>query len=428
VIAISFEGISKAYRLGAIGGATLQDDFARIWASVRGKPNPLLRIGQPDAGHRSEKRFWALRDVSFEVKQGEVVGIIGRNGAGKSTLLKILSQVTAPTTGRIRFNGRIASLLEVGTGFHPELTGRENVFLNGAILGMNKAEIRRKLDEIISFSGIEPFIDTPVKRYSSGMKVRLAFAVAAHLEPEILVVDEVLAVGDAEFQKKCIGKMGDVAREGRTILFVSHDLGNVSRLCRTGILLGKGRIEAEGPISKIVTQYTADNVGSAEGFTDLSRRGDRSGSADAQFRSIELLSGSTRSSVFEIGAAFTSQLVIDVHRDVGPLTVWINISTADGTPVYELYPSDSGCVWRAAVGKHRFTITIPLLRLYPGAYVIDLWIGDFHSRRIDFIKGAIRFQIVQTINSGLDRTLDRKWGLVNQPSEWTHVFINERIN
>ena len=212
---ISVEDLSKSYRLGQIGTGTLANDL-KVWsARLRGKPNPLLQIGQEDQGNREGELIWALKDVSFTVEQGEVLGIIGRNGAGKSTLLKIISRVTAPTSGQVKVKGRIASLLEVGTGFHPELTGRENIFLNGAILGMSKDEVRRKFDEIVDFSELDQFIDTPVKRYSSGMYVRLAFAVAAHLEPEILLVDEVLAVGDANFQKKCLGKMGDVAHEGK---------------------------------------------------------------------------------------------------------------------------------------------------------------------------------------------------------------------
>jgi lipopolysaccharide transport system ATP-binding protein len=229
-IVISVEHISKSYRLGAIGGGTLREDLTRWWAKVRQKPDPTLKIGQEHQAPHLGQEFWALRDVSFEVKEGEIVGIIGRNGAGKSTLLKILSRVTGPTCGFVKVKGRIASLLEVGTGFHPELTGKENIFLNGTILGMTKAEIRSKFDEIVAFSEIEEFIDTPVKRYSSGMYVRLAFAVAAHLEPEILIVDEVLAVGDAQFQKKCLGKMGQVSRQGRTVLFVSHNLDAVRNL------------------------------------------------------------------------------------------------------------------------------------------------------------------------------------------------------
>ena len=237
----SVENLSKSYKLGQIGTGTFSRDIEMWWARRRGKPNPFLKIGQTDDASLEGETLWALRDVSFEVQQGEVLGIIGRNGAGKSTLLKILSRVTAPTSGLVKVKGRIASLLEVGTGFHPELTGRENIYLNGAILGMSKEEVRRKFDEIVAFAEIEKFIDTPVKRYSSGMYVRLAFAVAAHLETEILLVDEVLAVGDAEFQKKCLGKMGDVAsQEGRTVLFVSHNMEAVQNLCKQAIVLDKG--------------------------------------------------------------------------------------------------------------------------------------------------------------------------------------------
>src|SRR5262245_51233277 len=255
---ISIEHISKSYRLGLIGGGTLQGDFGRWWARVRRKPDPFRKVGQDDSLRKMGDWFWALRDVSFEVKQGEALGIIGRNGAGKSTLLKILCQVTAPTSGHIKVRGRIASLLEVGTGFHLELTGRENVFLNGAILGMTKAEIRRKFDEIVAFSECEEFIDTPVKRYSSGMTVRLAFAVAAHLEPEILIVDEVLAVGDAQFQNKCLGKMRDVSRNGRTILFVSHSMQAILALCTRAVLLRDGLVAHDGDLARVVAEYNAE--------------------------------------------------------------------------------------------------------------------------------------------------------------------------
>jgi lipopolysaccharide transport system ATP-binding protein len=242
---ISVENVSKAYRLGQIGGGTLKEDVARWWAKLRGKPDPFLKIGEEHHARKMGEQFWALDNVSFDVKQGEVLGIIGRNGAGKSTLLKILSQVTTPTSGQIKIKGRIASLLEVGTGFNPEMTGRENIFLNGAILGMTKAEIRKKFDEIVAFSGVEEFIDTPVKRYSSGMYVRLAFAVAAHLEPEILIVDEVLAVGDAEFQKKCLGKMKEVSKgQGRTVLFVSHNMNAIESLCQRIVHLKQGRLHS----------------------------------------------------------------------------------------------------------------------------------------------------------------------------------------
>ncbi|WBX95627.1 ABC transporter ATP-binding protein [Chryseobacterium gambrini] len=258
MLALKAENISKQYRLGQVGTGTLSHDLNRFWHKVRGKEDPYLKIGE--VNDRTQKGIseyvWSLRDINFEIEQGDAVGIIGRNGAGKSTLLKLLSKVTKPTTGKIYTNGRIASLLEVGTGFHPEMTGRENVYLNGAILGMTRKEITRKFDEIVDFSGVERYIDTPVKRYSSGMYVRLAFAVAAHLESEILIVDEVLAVGDADFQKKCLGKMGDASRgEGRTVLFVSHNMAAVRRLCQKGILLKQGNIICQDQIDNVLNHY-----------------------------------------------------------------------------------------------------------------------------------------------------------------------------
>ena len=256
---ISVENLSKAYRLGQIGTGTLTNDLKVWWAKARGKSNPLLKISQKDYGDRNGEEVWALQDVSFRVGQGEVLGIIGRNGSGKSTLLKILSRITAPTSGQVKAKGRIASLLEVGTGFHPELTGRENIYLNGAILGMTKMEVYRKFDEIVAFAEVEKFIDTPVKRYSSGMYVRLAFAVAAHLEPEVLLVDEVLAVGDLEFQKKCLGKMGDVAKQGRTVLFVSHNMAAIQQLCTCCILLDKGGLVIKDNTQKVIGEYLIRN-------------------------------------------------------------------------------------------------------------------------------------------------------------------------
>lgn len=272
---IKAENVSKQYRLGNVGTGTLSHDLNRWWSQIRGKEDPYLKIGE--SNDRSQKGasdyVWSLQDINFEVNQGDAVGIIGRNGAGKSTLLKILSKVTKPTTGNIYTKGRIASLLEVGTGFHPEMTGKENIYLNGAILGMSKKEITRKLDEIVDFSGVERYIDTPVKRYSSGMYVRLAFAVAAHLESEILIIDEVLAVGDAEFQKKCLGKMGDVtSKEGRTVLFVSHNMAAVKSLCTKGIVLEHGRTKFIGDASSSVSIYLGgDNAmnSNAKSYNDI---------------------------------------------------------------------------------------------------------------------------------------------------------------
>jgi lipopolysaccharide transport system ATP-binding protein len=262
---IHVENLSKAYQIGQIGTGTISKDIERFWITkVLGKEDPFLKIGETnDRSLKGESNIvWSLKDINFEINQGDAVGIIGKNGAGKSTLLKLLSRVTSPTTGEIKVKGRIASLLEVGTGFHPELSGRENIYLNGAILGMRKKEITRKLDEIIDFSGVERYIDTPVKRYSSGMYVRLAFAVAAHLESEILIVDEVLAVGDAEFQKKCLGKMGDISKgEGRTVLFVSHDLSAISTLTSKSILMNNGKLQIYDTTSKVINEYSLLTVG-----------------------------------------------------------------------------------------------------------------------------------------------------------------------
>ena len=284
---IEVDDVWKKYRLGIIGAGTLRHDFERWWHRVRGKPDPHAKVGEApnrriqaaatateNSSHYSaelgDDEVWALRGVSFEVKQGEILGIIGRNGAGKSTLLKILSRVTSPTKGEVRIKGRIASLLEVGTGFHPELTGCENIFLNGAILGMTKGEIRTKLNEIIAFAEVDKFLDTPVKRYSSGMYVRLAFAVAAHLESEILIVDEVLAVGDAQFQKKCLGKIGDVAHEGRTVLFVSHNMNAITALCPKVIVLKEGSVIFNGKAEESLNYYGASS--SVSGCIDLASK------------------------------------------------------------------------------------------------------------------------------------------------------------
>lgn len=260
---IKVENLSKQYRLGQVSTGTISHDVNRWWHKVRGKEDPYLKIGEANdrTTTGSSEYVWALRDLHFEVKKGEVLGIIGRNGAGKSTLLKLLSRTTAPTTGSIKIKGRVASLLEVGTGFHPDLSGRENIFLNGAILGMSKQEIKRKFDEIVAFAGVERYIDTPVKRYSSGMYVRLAFAVAAHLEPEILIVDEVLAVGDAEFQKKCLGKMKDVSeKDGRTVLFVSHNMAAVANLCTNGLVMSNGTLDFSGSVHEAVHYYMKKSV------------------------------------------------------------------------------------------------------------------------------------------------------------------------
>ncbi|MFM2307660.1 MAG: hypothetical protein RLZZ367_2329, partial [Bacteroidota bacterium] len=261
--AIEVENISKIYRLGSVNAVSFKDDISRLWAYITGQPDPAIQAARQNdrTNNNSSGYVWALKDVSFNIAKGDVVGVVGRNGAGKSTFLKILSKVTAPTTGTIKASGRIASLLEVGTGFHPELTGKENVYLNGHILGMTRHEINQRFDEIVDFAGVAMYLDTPVKRYSSGMYVRLAFAVAAHLEPEILIVDEVLAVGDAEFQKKCLGKMQSVNKEsGRTIIFVSHQVNVLRALCKRALLLEQGTLKMDGDIDTVIDNYLLRNI------------------------------------------------------------------------------------------------------------------------------------------------------------------------
>ena len=310
-VILKAENISKQYRLGTVGTGSLQHDINRWWHQIRGKENPYLKVGGVNdrSAKASEDYVWALRDINFEVKQGEVLGIIGKNGAGKSTLLKILSRVTAPSTGSIKTKGRIASLLEVGTGFHGELTGRENIFMNGAVLGMNKQEIKSKLDEIIAFSGCEKYIDTPVKRYSSGMTVRLGFAVAAHLEPEILVVDEVLAVGDAEFQKKAIGKMQDLSTgEGRTVLFVSHNMASIKNLCSRGLLIKNGSLGINGEVDQVIESYLESNQKSQD-FIDLTEV-DRKGNGEVKLKNASVY-GSKRQLLPKSGGPLNIELKLD---------------------------------------------------------------------------------------------------------------------
>ncbi|WP_336127218.1 ABC transporter ATP-binding protein [Mesoflavibacter sp. CH_XMU1422-2] len=315
-IILKAEGVSKQYRLGLVGTGTLSDDLKRWWYLIRGKEDPFLKIGE--SNDRSKKGgsnyVWALQDINFEVQRGEVLGIIGKNGAGKSTLLKILSKVTLPTIGEIKTKGRIASLLEVGTGFHPEMTGRENIYLNGAILGMTKAEIKSKEAEIIAFSGCEGYIDTPVKRYSSGMRVRLAFAVAAHLEPDILVVDEVLAVGDAEFQKKAIGKMQDISKgDGRTVLFVSHNMAAIQDLCTRAILLSNGEVKFDGKVDEVVNKYLSSNS-----VTKSKINFNTENNIDSvKIKSISIFNSKNKNtSQLKSGEKFTFEIELDVKRTV----------------------------------------------------------------------------------------------------------------
>jgi lipopolysaccharide transport system ATP-binding protein len=323
------------YRLGEVGTGTISHDINRWWARVRGKEDPYARIGETnDRTRKGDSEYvWAVKDVSFDVKKGEVLGIIGRNGAGKSTLLKLLSKVTQPTEGRINVNGRIASLLEVGTGFHPEMTGRENIFQNGAILGMTRAEIRSKFDEIVDFSGVERYIDTPVKRYSSGMYVRLAFAVAAHLEPEILIVDEVLAVGDAEFQKKCLGKMKDVSvNDGRTVLFVSHNMAAVRTLCNNAILMSNGGLKREGDAGTIINDYLRNFASQNKAY--LKEGPQPNANEHLEIETIELIAESDIEGSFQIDKELEIEVAVINRSVMTPLNINLFFETPDGITIF----------------------------------------------------------------------------------------------
>ena len=372
---IKVENLSKQYRLGMVGTGTIKDDLARWWASMRGKEDPFLKVGE--VNNREVKGegdyVWALRDINFEVQQGEVMGIIGRNGAGKSTLLKILSKVAQPTTGTVKTKGRIASLLEVGTGFHPELTGRENVFLNGAIMGMTKKEIRSKFDEIVDFSGVERYIDTPVKRYSSGMYVRLAFAVAAHLEPEILIIDEVLAVGDAEFQKKCLGKMKDVSVEGRTVLFVSHNMAAVKELCNTAILLKNGLISYSGRTNDVLREYLSVPVKISSSIEFLNDPKIRRGHGEVRFTEVIINNGDISIDPSEdVRLKFKALVLENVPSIYFTIKV---LGTSDGIPVTSGYliPVSESSVSKGTTMKFEFVIPKNTFRV--GFFPLYLWIG-----------------------------------------------------
>lgn len=369
--AIKVVDMSKQYRLGVIGTGTISHDLNRWWARMRGKEDPYLQIGETnDRSLKSTSDYvWALKDINLEVKKGEVLGVIGKNGAGKSTLLKILSKVTGPTTGKIYAKGRIGALLEVGTGFHPELTGRENIFLNGAILGMTKLEIRSKIDEIIDFSGCARYVDTPVKRYSSGMKVRLAFAVAAFLEPEILIVDEVLAVGDAEFQRKAIGKMKDVSEgEGRAVLFVSHNMGSVSQLCSRAILMENGMISMNGGVQEVIDNYLSGIETQAETIFNDVQHLDCFVSA-VRFKAED---GTVRDQ-FDITESVSIEFVFTV-KGPKPLTGFGFTFYRGGVPLFVEYSSqgeyDQSFHQRA--GTYVVTYQLPAMLLKEGKYLVKL--------------------------------------------------------
>ncbi|WP_129022220.1 ABC transporter ATP-binding protein [Edaphocola flava] len=405
-IALSIDNLSKQYRLGQVGTGTISHDLNRWWHKVRGKDDPYLKVGE--ANDRTKKGgsdyVWALKDINLDIRQGDTVGIIGRNGAGKSTLLKILSKVTKPTTGNIKLNGRIASLLEVGTGFHPEMTGRENIYLNGAILGMTKKEISRKFDEILDFSGVERYVDTPVKRYSSGMYVRLAFAVAAHLESEILIVDEVLAVGDAEFQKKCLGKMGDVARgEGRTVLFVSHNLPSIKQLCKSSVYLKNGTLQMQGDTESVLMRYKND--------TRLIHSSANAPLENGYFliRQIDITPKDDKYEI-DIDDDFVISLTFDCKIANKSLALSINIFNDEDIHMFEAFVPFAN-ESNSEVKSYTVKISIPGYMLNSGEYFGSILFGEDQTMVVMDLDRVIRFNVEENY-IGTGKFLRRMPGIV----------------
>lgn len=422
---IKVENLSKQYRLGLVGASTFKEDTQRWWASLRGKENPFLHHGvENDRTINDESKFvWSLKDINFEVQKGDVLGIIGRNGAGKSTLLKILSKVTAPTTGSVKVKGRIASLLEVGTGFHPELTGRENIYLNGAILGMRKHEIVRKLEEIIAFAGVEKYVDTPVKRYSSGMYVRLAFAVAAHLESEILIIDEVLAVGDAEFQKKCLGKMGEVSKgEGRTILFVSHNVESIKTLCNKGLLLANGIVKNFSNINDVVDTYnnfifSKFNKNSFDYKATLIKK-----NIPIWFSELKLETKNNNFLVFDEDIFIYVSYVVESELE-------------NSTINFHLKKNDINILWsfdsdfnlsileKRLKGEYKAVIRIPKNILKPGQYKISFYAGIIGGENFESLDDILSFQVVDNnSDTYLKSYSERREGLIALPLKWDFIL------
>lgn len=417
-IVLDVENVSKQYRLGEVGTGTLQHDIKRWWANVRGKEDPFLKIGESnDRTKKGDSDYvWALNDINFQIEQGQAVGIIGRNGAGKSTLLKLLSRVTKPTTGSIKYKGRIASLLEVGTGFHPEMTGRENIYLNGAILGMTRKEITRKFDEIVAFAGVERYIDTPVKRYSSGMYVRLAFAVAAHLESEILIVDEVLAVGDAEFQKKCLGKMGDVTKgEGRTVLFVSHNMTAVRKLCNRGILLKHGGLILDDITEKVLDRYDLEFNSSDKNF----RIDFPENNSPMQILNVKLCKPSEDSLIIFLEDKLQFVFEINVRENIPNAYITIDIKDINEELIYWTSDYTSNRYNSDITGKIKITCSCPSKLLTAGIYTAQFAIYSPTEGIVDYHpEYTINFEIEENEKMFLQQFNIKHPGKTAADSNW----------
>ena len=430
-VVLKVDKLWKQYRLGVMGAGTLRDDLDRFIAKLRGKEDPTLKIGANNTLSEIEGDYvWALQNINFEVKRGEVLGIIGKNGAGKSTLLKILSKVTAPTKGDVKIKGRVASLLEVGTGFHPELTGRENIFLNGAILGMSKAEIRKKLDEIIDFAGVAKYVDTPTKRYSSGMRVRLGFAVAAFLEPEILVVDEVLAVGDVEFQKKAIGKMKDVSQgEGRTVLFVSHNMVSINALCQRGIVLVNGGVGFEGTSSEAVEFYLNENIEKI--FQESNPvEFDLDEKLPLQILRVELVDEHNANTTdFRYGNTYKCLITLKLNIPNSKYFVALNIRDGKGNFIFRTTDEDltTSYISQKNKGTYLYELKIPCELLNPGYYSITLGTGqkNYENPRIQRYEDIIRFKFSDYNSRKSKLNLYRGNFMISPSITWNGIHLDD---
>ena len=425
-VVISCENISKQYRLGVYGSKTIAQDLNKWWAKVRGNEDPYLKVGSVNKLDTIDGEYiWALKDINLEIKQGEVLGIIGKNGAGKSTLLKLFSKVTTPSTGNIKIKGKIASLLEVGTGFHPELTGRENVFLNGAILGMTKNEIKRKFDEIIDFSGIGKYIDTPVKRYSSGMYVRLAFAVAAHLEPDILIVDEVLAVGDFEFQKKSLGKMQDVSRQGRTVLFVSHNMGAINSMCTRAVLLSQGTVKTSGSPGKITSMYLkGQSENDNEYSLDLRNAETLTNDSIARILDVKLMNNEGDNfDIIKVGDEINIALDYEIKENGYKPVPQVTLVSMKGEVVFV-----STCYKQTdfSKGKYKAKVVIPANFLNAETYYFQLCIETMDPFKDHFRFIGMPFTVIDDIDSITKAGYRGEMpGIVRPLLNWSNDKIND---
>lgn len=416
---IEVHNLGKQYRLGQVGTTTMVDDFKRWTYRIRGKEDPFLKIGEEnDRTKKGNSDYvWALRDINFNVEQGEVLGIIGKNGAGKSTLLKILSRTTSPTVGEYRIKGRVASLLEVGTGFHPDLTGRENVFLNGAILGMTKAEIRKNFDAIVDFSGVERYIDTPVKRYSSGMYVRLAFAVAAHLNPEILIVDEVLAVGDAEFRKKCLGKMSEVSKVGKTVLFVSHEMSAISSICNTGLLLSNGKIAKHGKIANVIDEYL--NVFVKKSTSSYWKEGERPGNDVMELISVNLINRKKEAiQGVSMGQDFGVEIIYEQKKSGVRINPGITVYSTSGQVIFVSLPESH--LINTDKKIQTAICWFPGNILNDGTFSLRINAHSFYPTRLHFdLPEAILVEVVEKqYEEKKTDYKDKILGLIQSPATW----------